>query len=179
MKPAAGTSEDMPKDFPKEKAARLTAISFDIDGVLTDGRITYTDDGLEIKSFHVQDGAALKLLMANGVHVALITGRESPIVERRARELGIAHVYQGSEHKAAAFEDFLGKAGAEPWQSAHVGDDLPDLVLFDQVGLSVSVPNGHPTVQLRADWVTRTRGGEGVARELAELILKSQAKWTY
>ncbi len=168
-----------PAHFPAEKAARLTAISFDIDGVLTDGRITYTDDGLEIKSFHVQDGAALKLLMANGIHVALITGRESPIVERRARELGIAHVYQGSEHKAAAFDDFLASTGAEPWQSAHVGDDLPDLVLFDRVGLSVSVPNGHPTVQQRADWVTTTRGGEGVARELAELILKSQDKWTY
>ena len=162
-----------------DRAAAIQAISFDIDGVLTDGRITYTDTGAEIKSFHVQDGAALKLLQASGIHVALITGRRSSIVERRAAELGIEHVYQGSEHKLAAFEDFLSKADVPATATAHVGDDLPDLVLFDQVHLAISVPNGHPVVQTRADWVTSTSGGSGVAREIAQVLLEAQGKWTY
>ncbi len=165
--------------FPAEKASTITAITLDVDGVLTDGRITYTDDGREIKSFNVQDGAAIKMLMNAGVNIALITGRRSAMVERRASELGIEHVYQGNEKKTAAFQDFLSRVSGAPAETMHVGDDLPDLALFELAHLGISVPNGHPTVRSRADWVTETSGGNGVVRELAERLLRAQGKWPY
>ncbi|MDP6376761.1 MAG: HAD-IIIA family hydrolase [Pseudomonadales bacterium] len=163
----------------RQKAAAIRLVVFDVDGVLTDGRITYTSDGQEIKSFNVQDGAALKLLMSAGIEVAIITGRSSEMVQRRARELGIAHLYQGSEDKITSFQTLLAQLDLAPSQSAHVGDDLPDLALFDLVSMSVSVPNGHPVVREAADWVTQTAGGQGVAREVCEIVLRAQDKWPY
>ena len=160
-------------------ARNLRLVSFDVDGVLTDGSIFYADDGREIKAFNVQDGAAIKLLMAHGIEVALLTGRVSPMVERRARELGISHLYQGLDHKAPALTSLCNRLEISLENTAHVGDDLPDLALFDIVGFSISVPNGHPTVRERADYVTRTAGGGGVARELAELILRARDDWPF
>ena len=157
----------------------LELISFDVDGVLTDGRIVYTDDGRELKAFNVQDGAAIRLLLEHGIEVALLTGRSSPMVERRARELGIRHLHQGLADKAPALKALSTKLNIPLAHMAHVGDDLPDLALFELAGLSVCVPDGHPAVISRADLVTRTRGGEGVARELAELVLKARGVWPY
>ncbi len=162
-----------------DRARTLELISFDVDGVLTDGRILYTDDGREMKAFHVQDGAAIKLLMAHGIEVALLTGRSSPMVERRALELGIRHLYQGLAEKAPALEALTRELGIPLAHVAHVGDDLPDLELFDRVGLSFSVPNGHPAVTARAHHVTGLPGGEGVAREIAELVLRARGAWPY
>ena len=160
-------------------APALKLLSFDVDGVLTDGRITYSDDGRELKSFNVQDGAALKLLRASGIEVAILTGRESPMVSRRAEELGIEHLYQGLDDKAPVLRALCEDLDLSPAETAHVGDDLADLPLFDLCGLAISVPNGHPAVIARADHVTNCPGGAGVARELAEEILKARGSWPY
>jgi 3-deoxy-D-manno-octulosonate 8-phosphate phosphatase (KDO 8-P phosphatase) len=161
------------------KAASVQAIVFDVDGVLTDGRIIYTDAGSEIKAFHVQDGSAIKMLLENDIDVAIITGRRSPMVERRATELGIVHLYQAIADKTVAFHDLLAKLNLSADKLAHVGDDLPDIPLFDISGFAVSVPNGHPVARARADFVTHTYGGEGVARELCQLLLSARGKWPY
>ena len=158
---------------------RLELISFDVDGVLTDGKLLYTDDGREIKAFNVQDGASIKLLLDHGIEIAILTGRTSPMVERRARELGIVHLFQGLTDKLPALESLITRLDIPLDAVAHVGDDLPDLDLFGQVGLSISVPNGHPAVKARADHITTVAGGNGVARELAELILRVRNDWPY
>lgn len=161
------------------KLSRLELISFDVDGVLTDGRIIYSDDGRESKAFNVQDGAAIKLLLEHGLQVAWLTGRASPVVERRARELGISHLHQGLADKQPALQALCRQLDIPLEHSAHVGDDLPDLPLFEIVGLGIAVPNAHPAVRARAAFVTDTAGGDGVARELAELILRARNDWPY
>ena len=156
----------------------IQGIVFDVDGVLTDGRITYTDDGHELKSFHVQDGASIKLLMENEIAVAIITGRRSPIVARRARELGVSHLVQGAADKTDALEQLIadGFPGAN---LAAMGDDLQDLKLFTHhaVTCAITVPNGHPFVVATTEWVTERAGGQGVAAEVAQRILTAQDRW--
>ena len=169
----------MTGDATGERCRPLRLISFDVDGVLTDGQLYYSDDGREIKAFNVQDGAAIKLLQQHGLQIAILTGRDSPMVARRAAELGIEHLYQGLQDKRTALAELKTELGLETRQIAHVGDDLPDLVLFDLVGFAVSVPNGHPAVMARAHHVTTTPGGRGVARELAELILRAKGTWSF
>ena len=164
-------------DHLREPLAQLRLISFDVDGVLTDGRIYYTESGDEIKTFNVQDGAAIKLLMRSGVDVALITGRQSAIVTRRADELGIQHVYQGVEDKTTALANLRQRTGIEQKQMAHVGDDLPDLPAFAAVAVAISVADGHPLAQAAASYVTEAAGGAGVARELAQLVLSAKGSW--
>lgn len=159
--------------------AKLRAFTFDVDGVLTDGGITYLDDGRELKTFNVQDGAATKQLLDAGITIAWITGRESPVVARRARELGVTHLYQGQSDKRAAFIDFHTRIGSPPELTAHVGDDLPDLDLFELAGTGIAVPNAHPAVLARADWITTLPGGRGVVRELAEHALKVRGLWSW
>lgn len=163
----------------KTRLQSLKLICFDVDGVLTDGRITYTDDGSETKSFHVRDGYALKLLMNSGLDVAILTGRNSRMVERRARELGIRHIYQGLEDKVPALLSLAGRLGLTRDNLAHVGDDLPDLPLFDHVGCAISVVNGHGAVVARAHYVTRIPGGDGAVSEIAELVLRARDEWPY
>jgi len=169
-------------------AANIRLVVFDVDGVLTDGKLHYSSSGDEIKAFHVQDGSAIKLLQQHQITVALITGRQSPMVSRRAAELGIEHLYQGSELNVAAdgatgkepvYQALLDNLGLSDAQTACVGDDLADLPLLQRCGLPISVPNGHPAVQQCAAYITTTAGGEGVARELAELLLRAQGTWPY
>lgn len=162
-----------------ERARGVSLVSFDVDGVLTDGRIIYTASGDEAKAFHVQDGSAIKLLASCGVQVAIITGRQSVMVDRRAAELGIEHVFQGVQNKADALTGLLQRLGLAPAAAAHVGDDLPDLALFDLVGLAIGVPNGHPSAMARAHYVTSLAGGQGVAREVCELLLRAREQWPY
>ena len=158
----------------------ITGIVFDVDGVLTDGRIIYTDDGHELKQFHVQDGASLKLLMEHGIEIAIITGRRSPMVARRARELGIEHVIQGTPSKSAALETLI-EQGFPASNLAAVGDDIQDLQLADHAAVTVfiSVPNGHPEAIKRANLVTQRNGGEGVVVEIAQTVLMAQDKWPF
>lgn len=160
-------------------AKDIELVSFDVDGVLTDGQLVYADDGRELKAFHVQDGHAIKLLRGSGLQVAIITGRSSSMVDRRAAELDIEYVFQGAQDKTAALEELVARSGVRPERMAHIGDDLPDLTLFEQVRLAIAVPNGHPTVIARADYVTTLAGGQGVGREVCQLILTARDAWPY
>ncbi|MEM9621344.1 MAG: HAD hydrolase family protein [Pseudomonadota bacterium] len=164
----------------KNRAASIDGIVFDVDGVLTDGRIVYSDDGSELKQFHVQDGASIKLLMQHNIHVGIITGRQSTMVERRARELGINWVKQGVGNKAEALTTMLAE-GFSAEGIAVVGDDLQDLTLFEhpRVLLNMTVANAHPAVLERAHFITSRAGGEGVAVEICQLLLMAQDKWEY
>ena len=157
-----------------EKAAGVKLVIFDVDGVLTDGRIYYGADGEALKVFNTQDGHAIKMLIASGVDVAIISGRESAMVERRARDLGIGYVQQGVQEKAQALERLANDASVALEAMAHVGDDLPDLPIMLRVGLSIAVADAHPLVRDKADWVTGLGGGRGAAREACELVMHAQ-----
>ncbi len=169
-------------EFPEEvleRARSVRLVSFDVDGVLTDGRIVYSEHGDELKAFHVQDGSAIKLLAAEGITSAIITGRASAPVARRAAELGIEHVFQGVADKAVVLRQLLSRLNLDANAVAHVGDDLPDLPVFAMAGLAIGVPNGHPTALARVHYVTRLPGGQGVAREICELLLRARQRWPY
>lgn len=163
-----------------EAAANVEGIIFDVDGVLTDGRIIYTDDGHELKQFNVQDGASIKLMQNNGISVAIITGRRSPMVARRARELGITYVEQGAESKSAALDKLIAQ-GFPAQGNAAVGDDLQDIDVFKHqaVKLAISVPNAHPSTLQHAHVITQRKGGDGVAVEIAQILLTAQGKWNF
>jgi 3-deoxy-D-manno-octulosonate 8-phosphate phosphatase (KDO 8-P phosphatase) len=169
-------------NFPKpvlERARKVSLVSFDVDGVLTDGHISYSERGDEIKAFHVQDGSAIQLLSSCGIRVAFITGRMSSTVARRAGELGVVHVYQGVRDKAAVLTELLDDLDVTADAAAHVGDDLPDLAAFSVVGLAIGVPNGHPSALARTHYVTQLPGGQGVVREVCELLLRARGQWPY
>ena len=161
----------------EQRARRTKLVIFDVDGVLTDGSITYTDRGDELKSFNAQDGAAIRLLIDNGIEVALITGHASPIVERRAAELGIRHLLAGVADKVDALAQLLDALGLDAGACAYVGDDLPDLAVLKRVGLAISVPNGQPEVREAAHHVTERGGGQGAASDVCRLILTAQNRW--
>ena len=154
--------------------SRIRCVTLDVDGVLTDGRIVYGSDGTEYKAFNARDGVGIKMLLSNHVHVAIITGRQSPIVDKRAEELGICHVYQGVQDKRTALKQLLEEVGCAPDEVAHIGDDLPDRELFELVGLSVAVADASPTVKREADFVTRLAGGDGAVREFCDLLSEVQ-----
>ena len=161
-------------------AARTRAIQLlvlDVDGVLTDGRITYTADGLEIKSFHVRDGSGLALWQRAGKKVAVISGRSSRAVDVRAAELGITLVRQGAADKRLALRQTLAATALRPEQVCAVGDDLLDLPLLRACGLAVVVADACDEAKAAAHYVTRTPGGHGAVREVVELILRAQGRW--
>jgi YrbI family 3-deoxy-D-manno-octulosonate 8-phosphate phosphatase len=150
----------------------------DVDGVLTDGRIIYGDDGVEVKAFHVRDGSGLKIWQARGKRVALITGRTSRIVNMRATELGINLVFQGASEKGAVYRHLLSTTSLRPEQVCSIGDDLPDLAMLSHSGLAVAVADACPEVRASAHYVTRTAGGGGAVREVIEVILGCQGHWS-
>ncbi len=158
-------------------AKSIDLLVLDVDGVLTDGSITYTADGVELKSFHVRDGSGLVFWRRLGKDVALITGRTSRAVEVRAQELGIARVRQGAGDKLAAFRALLSETGVAPERVAAVGDDLPDLPVLAACGMSFAVADACPEVRAAAHWVTAAPGGRGAVREVVERILDAQGLW--
>jgi 3-deoxy-D-manno-octulosonate 8-phosphate phosphatase (KDO 8-P phosphatase) len=166
---------EIPADI-RERASRVKLAIFDVDGVLTDGRLIYAEDGRELKAFHVHDGLGLKRLRANGIEVAIITARVSAIVAKRMNELGIVHVYQGQSDKRVAFEQLLHALNLSAEECAYTGDDLPDLGVMMHVGLAIAPANAHFWVRDHAHWQTRQAGGSGVAREVSDLILWVQGK---
>jgi 3-deoxy-D-manno-octulosonate 8-phosphate phosphatase (KDO 8-P phosphatase) len=149
----------------------------DCDGVLTDGRLWLTDDGDEQKSFNTHDGLGLSLLHRAGIKSGIITGRSSRAVARRAQELGIEFVCQGSPDKSAAFEQLLKEAGVDENEVAFVGDDLPDIPVMNRAELAVAVADAVEETRAVAHYVTRAKGGRGAVREVIEIILKSQGRW--
>jgi 3-deoxy-D-manno-octulosonate 8-phosphate phosphatase (KDO 8-P phosphatase) len=166
----------MNNDDVQRRAAGIRLAGFDVDGVLTDGSLYLNDDGQEIKAFNTLDGHGLKMLRSSGVELAIITGRRSRLVEVRAANLGIQHVYQGVENKREAYEHLLGVLGLQPDQVAYMGDDVVDLPVMRRCGLAVSVPDAPDLVKGYAHYVTQRAGGRGAVRELCELILQAQGK---
>lgn len=159
------------------RAAAVRLLVLDVDGVLTDGRITYGASGEELKSFHVRDGLGLRLLREAGVRLAILSGRRSPAVERRARELGIDPCLQAVEDKGAALDALLELLEVPASAVACIGDDLPDLPLMFRCGLAVTVPEAPAPLRQRAHFVTSAPGGGGAVRELCELVLTAQGRW--
>lgn len=166
---------NLPPDL-LERAARVKLLALDVDGTLSDGRLWFTSDGREIKSFSVVDGLGMKLLHDHGVEVALITARDSPIVQQRARELGLRHVYQGSRDKLESLTHLTRALSIKNDQIAYMGDDLPDLPVLTSVGLAAAPSNAHPWVRERVHCVTPAAGGEGAVRQLCDVILVAQGK---
>ena len=159
----------------KSRAAKVRLVVFDVDGVLTDGRLYYGPGGEELKVFHVHDGQGIKRLQKAGVTVAVISGRNSAAVTRRMRDLGIEHLSQGDEDKLPILQKLLSQLGLRPEEAACVGDDLPDLPLFEHVGLAVAVSNAQAPLKAAAHYVTVAHGGLGAAREVCDLILEARA----
>ncbi len=160
-----------------ERIKKLKLMIFDVDGVLTDGRIIYTDTGVEIKAFDVQDGHGMKLLVRAGFDLGIITGRYSRATEIRAEEIGIKYVHQNAKNKLLAYEEILRESGYTDEQVGYMGDDLIDIPVMQRVGWSVTVPNANNHVFPFAHYVTQRSGGSGACREVCEIILKLQGLW--
>jgi len=155
----------------------IKLVIFDVDGVLTDGSIVINSVGIESKNFNVQDGTGIKYLLRAGIRVAFITGRQSPVVTLRARELGVEDVCQGAKEKLEPYAKLLEKHGLLDAEVCYVGDDLPDVPVMRKAGFPVAVADARPEVKSEAAYVTHAPGGKGAAREVAEKILKEQGKW--
>lgn len=159
------------------RAARVQLMIFDVDGVLTDGSLHFGLEGELIKTFNVLDGQGIRFLQQSGVATAIISARKSALVQRRAEDLGITHVYQGAHDKRAAFDQLLAQTNLTPEHCGFVGDDVIDLPILLQVGFAASVPNGHVEVRQRVHYVTAATGGNGAVRELCDLILRAQGHY--
>lgn len=160
----------------QSRAAQIKLVAFDIDGVMTDGGLHYTDDGGELKTFNVQDGLGLKFLQRTGFELAIVTGRTSGVVAARAADLGIEHVYQGVANKRAAVEGLLEKLGLDWSQCAFMGDDVIDLPAMTRCGLAIAPANARSIVKENAHLLTEAAGGHGAVREAVEYILTAQNK---
>lgn len=159
---------------------RIEAIQLllsDVDGVMTDGRLSFDNQGIESKTFHVRDGLAIKFWQRAGFRFGVITARSSHVVSMRMAELGVSLVRQGSEDKLTAARQIAGELGLTLEQVGYIGDDLADLRLLKQVGLAVSVADGAPEVQQVAHFVTKANGGHAALRELIEMMLKTRNRW--
>jgi len=157
-----------------ERAKDVRLLVLDVDGVLTDGRLYFSARGEELKCFHVRDGAGIVQILRAGLQVAVISGRQSPAVERRMRELGVSWVRQGVEDKLAVLRELLDILGLGPQAVASIGDDVADLPVFEVARLAVAVADAHPSVKSRAHFVTQAPGGQGAVRELCDLVLESR-----
>ncbi|WP_297424172.1 HAD-IIIA family hydrolase [uncultured Acinetobacter sp.] len=157
-----------------EQARDIQALVLDVDGILSDGFVTLTNNGDEIKSFDIRDGLGMKLVQQAGMKVIIITGRKSHIVEKRMSDLGVDLVYQGREDKGVALTEACQQLGLSPEDCLYMGDDWPDLSAFSIAGMKVTVPNGHLEVRRRADLVTQATGGRGAVREICDMLLMSK-----
>lgn len=162
-----------------KQLAGIKLLVLDVDGVMTDGRIIYNDQDQEIKCFDVKDGHGIHMLIKAGIEVLIISGRKSGVIEPRARELGIQEVYQGIKDKGALCAQILQQKHLKPEEAAAMGDDVPDLALFEQVGLGIAVADAVPEVLAAAQMMTKKKGGRGAIREVCEWILKAKHLWPY
>jgi 3-deoxy-D-manno-octulosonate 8-phosphate phosphatase (KDO 8-P phosphatase) len=180
--PSPGLSTDLSRahagqvtDDIRERARRVRLLVLDVDGVLTDGRLHFTARGEETKVFHVRDGSGIVAVQRAGVAVAIISGRASEAVTRRANELGIQHVFQGISDKQVALDGLLARLGVSPDALACVGDDTPDLPMLERATLAVAVADAHPTARAAAHWTTQSPGGHGAVREVCDLLLSARS----
>ena len=157
-------------------ASKIRLLALDVDGILTDGRLYFSNQGEELKAFHALDGHGIKMLQEREIEVAIITGRQSSILEQRAAELDIVKIYQGCSNKLAELSGIVKGQSYSIDEGAYAGDDLPDLNALRAVGLSFSVPNAHPEVRAGVDVITSINGGWGAVREMSDFILESQGK---
>jgi len=162
---------------PLERAKRVRLMLFDVDGVLTDGRLWYGADGEALKVFHVADGLGIGLLKRAGIEVGLLSGRASPAVSARATELGLSHVLQGIDDKSAAFEALLKTAGRAPDETGYMGDDLIDLPVLRRCGFACAPAQAHELVRASAHYVARAPAGGGAAREVCEYLLRARGRF--
>ncbi|MEO1527298.1 MAG: HAD hydrolase family protein [Planctomycetota bacterium] len=158
-------------------AESITCILSDVDGVMTDGRLIYHSGGEETKAFHARDGLAIKMWMAAGFSFGIVTARKSPIIDRRSSELGIAHVAQGSDAKVEKAETLLGEIGCDLTNVCYIGDDLPDIPVMTRSGLAAAPADAATDAREAAQWVLRSRGGEGAVREVIERLMRAKGCW--
>lgn len=159
----------------REKAAKVKLLLMDCDGVLTDGRLYYSNKGEELKVFNVKDGQGIVMWHRAGFKSGIISGRSSKIVAMRAAELEMHYIKIGSQDKVKDFEEILESAGVKPEEVAYIGDDLPDIGLMKKVGLAIAVNDSAYEVITEANYVTKSNGGLGAIREVTDLILKTKA----
>ena len=163
----------MPTDL-SARARRLKLMAFDVDGVLTDGRIYYTDEGTEFKAFNTLDGHGMKMLAGAGVQLTIITGRRSRCVEVRAANLGIELLYQGVHDKLATMQELVARLGITLDEAGYIGDDVVDLPVMQACGFSAAPANAHALVRSRSRWLATQRGGEGAVREMCDFLLAAR-----
>jgi 3-deoxy-D-manno-octulosonate 8-phosphate phosphatase (KDO 8-P phosphatase) len=161
------------KEF-SSRAQPIKLMIFDVDGILTDGSLYFTDSGEEIKAFNTLDGHGLKMLQATGVKLAVISGRKSRCVEKRMENLGITLLHQGIENKLQTYLKMIADLNLQPMQTGFMGDDLPDLPVMRHCGLAVSVPEAPEIVRKHAHLITKLSGGRGAVREACELLMQAQ-----
>jgi 3-deoxy-D-manno-octulosonate 8-phosphate phosphatase (KDO 8-P phosphatase) len=159
------------------KAQKIKLIIFDVDGVLTDGGLYFSDKGVELKRFNSLDGHGIKMLIDFQIEPAIITARSSKSVEHRALNLGVKYIYQGQDDKLVAYNELIGKLKLKPEQVAYMGDDVIDLPVMSRVGLPIAVSNAHDFVKENSFIVTNKSGGNGAVREVCDLLLKAQDKY--
>lgn len=162
----------------KNRASKIKLMIFDVDGVLTNGQIIFGRDGEALKEFHAQDGLGISVAHQAGIKTAIITGRKSDMVRLRGAELKITDIYQGTMGKIAALAELSAKYSLDLDEICYVGDDLIDLPVMVQVGLACAVANAVPEVKANAHYTANHLGGNGAVREIIELVLKAQDKWT-
>lgn len=160
-----------------EKAKKIKLLILDIDGVLSDNRLYYGDNGIEYKSFFTRDGHGMVMLQKSGIDIAIITGRKSPLIDKRIKDLKVKHIYQGVPDKLPHFLELVDKLGLSFDEIAYVGDDILDLPILMRVGLSMAPMDADKEVISRVDYISKFNGGQGCVREACELLLKSQNLW--
>ena len=160
-----------------EQARHLQALVLDVDGILSDGFVTLTNSGDEIKSFDIRDGLGMKLVQQAGMKVIIITGRKSQIVEKRMSDLGVDLLFQGREDKGVALREACTQLDILPEDCVYMGDDWPDLSAFALAGMKITVPNGHVELRRRADLVTVAEGGRGAVREVCDMLLHAKGEY--
>lgn len=161
-----------------DNARRIRLLAMDVDGVLTAGEIFYSDRGEETKAFNIQDGLGIAVARHAGLMTAIVTGRESPAVERRARELKITYLRQGCRDKSETLRSIIAEAALQPDEVAFIGDDINDIPAFGECGLRIAVQDASQDLKAIADYITERRGGNGAVREAIEFILSTQGKWS-
>jgi 3-deoxy-D-manno-octulosonate 8-phosphate phosphatase (KDO 8-P phosphatase) len=171
------TTDRAPRRSPERRAAAVRLMILDVDGVLTDGRLYFGPDGEALKVFDVRDGLGIKLLRDGGIEVAILSARRSPIVEVRARDLGIGRVVQGCADKSAGFTALCADTGRSPVECGFIGDDWADLSVLRRVGFAATVADAAPEVRAAAHWVAPAPGGRGAVRALAEFVLRAQGRF--